>query len=55
VHVFIDQAVGDGFSADPPGAEVGDGGRGSVASGIGDVLGDALVGTGSVVVCLVLG
>ena len=48
--VFVGQAVEDGFSADLPGAGVGRGGRGSVACGIGDGLGDALVRPGPVVV-----
>ena len=43
VRVFVDQAVEDGFSADPLDIEVGHGGPGSVASGVGDALGDALV------------
>jgi hypothetical protein len=41
VRVFVDQAVEDGFSADPHDIEVGHGGPGSVASGVGDALGDA--------------
>jgi hypothetical protein len=55
VRVFVDQAVEDGFSADPLDIEVGHGGPGSVASGAGDALGDALVRPGGVVVGLVLG
>jgi hypothetical protein len=41
VRVFVDQAVEDGFSADPLDIEVGHGSPGSVASGVGDALGDA--------------
>jgi hypothetical protein len=55
VHVCIDQAVEDGFSADPLDVEVGHGGPGSVASGVGDALGDALVRPGGAVVGLVPG
>ena len=55
VRVFVDQAVEDGFSADPLDIEVGHGGPGSVASGVGDALSDALVRPGGVVVGLVLG
>ena len=54
VGVFVDQAVEDGFSADLPDAGIGNGGPGSIASGIGDALGDALVRPGGVVVNLVL-
>jgi hypothetical protein len=46
VRVFVDQAVEDGFSADPLDIEVGHGGPGSVASGVGDALGDALARPG---------
>jgi hypothetical protein len=55
VRVFVDQAVEDGFSVDLPDAGVGDSGPRSIASGIGDALGDALVRPGGVVVNLVLG
>jgi hypothetical protein len=54
VRVFVDQAVEDGFSADPLDVEVGHGGLGSVVSGDRDTLGDALMRPGGVVVGLVL-
>jgi hypothetical protein len=54
VRVFVDHAVEDGFSADPRDVEAGHGGQGSVAPGVGDALGDALVRPGGVVVNLVL-
>ena len=43
VHVFVDQAVEDGFSADPFDAGVGCGDEGSTAFAVGDTLRDALV------------
>jgi hypothetical protein len=55
VRVFVDQAVQDGFSADPLDIEVSHGGWGSVVSGIGDMLGNALMRPGAVVVRLVFG
>src|ERR1022692_4459473 len=55
VHVFVDQAVEDGFSADPFDAGVGCGDEGSTAFAVGDTLRDALVRPSRVVVRLVLG
>src|ERR1039457_4312986 len=55
LHVLVDQAAQDRFSADPLGAEVSCGDVGSVVFAVGDALGDALVRPGSVVVHLVLG
>jgi hypothetical protein len=55
VRVFVDQAVQDGFSADPLDIEVSHGGWGSVVSGIGDMLSNALMRPGAVVVRLVFG
>jgi hypothetical protein len=52
--VLIDQAAQDRFSADLPRAGVGCGDSGSRA-GVRDALADALMGTGGVVVLLVLG
>jgi hypothetical protein len=52
-RVFVDQAAQDGFSADWPAVEVG---NGEVAVGVltvGDALGDALVRPGRVVMHLV--
>jgi hypothetical protein len=50
LEVLVDQTVQDGFSADPPGVEVYGGARESVW----DVLGDALMRPGGVVVLPVL-
>jgi hypothetical protein len=55
VRVFVDQAAQDRFSADLLCVDVGHGGAGSVRFVVGDVLGDALVRPGRVVVRLVLG
>ena len=55
VRVFVDQAVEDGFSADPFNAGVGCGDEGSMAFAVGDTLRDALVRPSHVVVRLVLG
>src|SRR6266704_2277521 len=55
VHIFVDQAVEDGFSADLPCVDVGYGRGMSVAFVVGDALGDALVRPGRVVVHLVFG
>jgi hypothetical protein len=55
VHVFVDQAVEDGFPADLPCVGVGYGRWLSVRFVGGDVLGDALVRPGRIVVHLVFG
>jgi hypothetical protein len=55
VRVFVDQAVEDGFSADPFGARIGCGDAGNVTFAVGDALRDVLVRPGRVVVGLVLG
>lgn len=55
VHVLVDQAVEDGFSADPFDAGVGCGDEGSRAFAVGDTLRDALVWPSRVVVRLVVG
>ena len=54
VRVLVDQAAKDASSVDPTGAEVGQGGAGHVAIAVRDLLFDALVRTGGVVVRLVL-
>ena len=43
VHIFVDQAVEDGFSADLPYVDVGYGRGVDVAFGVRDALVDALV------------
>jgi hypothetical protein len=53
VSVFVDQAAQDGSSVDPCGAGVGHGGAGDVTVAAGDVLCDALVRPGGVVVRLI--
>jgi hypothetical protein len=55
VRVLVDQATQDRFSADLPCVDVGQSGAVSVTFVGGDVLGDALVQPGRVVVRLVLG
>jgi hypothetical protein len=55
VRVLVDQAAKDGSSADPSGVEVGRGGAGRVAIAARDLLFDALVRPGGVVVRLILG
>jgi hypothetical protein len=55
VHIFVDQAVEDGFSVDLPCVDVGYGRGVSVAFVVGDALVDALVRPGRVVVRLVSG
>jgi len=52
--VLVDQAVEDGFSADPSAVEAGFGAAARVMFSLGDVLGDALVRPGHVVVRLIL-
>jgi hypothetical protein len=48
VHVLVDQAAQDGFSADLLWVDVGHGGAGSAAFFVGDALGYALVRPGGV-------
>ena len=55
VRVFVDQAAQDGASVDPCGVEVGHGGAGRVTICVGDMLSDALVRPGRVVVRLIFG
>src|SRR5579862_823067 len=52
--VLVDQAVEDGFSADPLAVEAGFGAVAGVMFSLGDVLGDALVRLDHVVVRLIL-
>jgi hypothetical protein len=54
VRVFVDQAAQDGSSMDPCGVEVGHGEAGGVTICVGDMLSDALVRPGRVVVLLIL-
>jgi hypothetical protein len=54
VRVLVDQPAEDSSSVDPSGVEVGQGGAGLVAIAVRDLLFDALVRTGGVVVRLVL-
>jgi hypothetical protein len=54
-HVLVDQAVEDGFSVDRLVVEVCSCDAGRVAFAVGNVLGDALVWPGGVVVRLVFG
>ena len=54
-RIFIDQAVEDRPSVDPFGVKVGRGGAGRVTIVVGDVLRDALVRSGRVVVRLISG
>src|SRR6266568_2310990 len=53
MRVFVDQAAQDRSSADPCGVEVGHGGAGGVTICAGDMLSDALVRPGRVVVRLI--
>jgi hypothetical protein len=55
VGVFVDQAAQDGSSADPPGAGIGQYGAARTSIAIWDLLFDALVRPGAVVVRLILG
>jgi hypothetical protein len=48
-RVFVDQAAQDGFSEDQSAVKVGNGEVATVAFGVGDALGDALVRPGRVV------
>jgi hypothetical protein len=54
MRVFVDQAAQDRSSADPCGVEVDNGGAGGVTICVGDMLSDALVRPGHVVVRLIL-
>jgi hypothetical protein len=55
VRVLVDQAVEDGFPADLLCVDVRYGGAGTVAFVVGDVLREALVGPGGVVMRLIFG
>src|SRR5213078_5233051 len=55
VRVLVDQAAHDASSVDPSGVEVGQGGAERVAIAVRDVLSDALVRPGGVVMRLLLG